>query len=129
MLPGVNNNNNMNSTHPLIPVGLYISSAICKEMFGKISRDDINHFLLYAKESFLNKSPSRLLEGVKKDLPKVIAPALYLTSLLISVQNTEKSRQYHQFLKQSVDGINKKTTSMEKDVHETNTLIKEMVKK
>ncbi len=129
MMPGVNHTNNNNHSHPLVPLGLYISSAICKEMLGMISRDDINKLYLNAKESHQKKNPSKFLQEVMMDLPKVIAPGLYLTSLLISLQNSEKSRQYNQSLRQSLESINQKTTSMENDIHETNTLIKAMVRK
>jgi hypothetical protein len=126
-MPGVNNN--LTNSHPLVPVGLFISSAICKEMLGMISRDDILKLFLFAKESHQNKNPSKFLQEVMMDLPKVIAPGLYLTSLLISLQNSEKSRRYNQSLQQSLNSINKKTTRIENNIHETNALIKAMAVK
>ena len=126
-MPGVNNN--LNNGHPLVPVGLFISSAICKEMLGMISRDDIIKLFLFAKESHQNKNPSKFLQEVMMDLPKVIAPGLYLTSLLISLQNSEKSRRYNQSLQRSLNSINEKTTRIENDIHETNALIKAMAVK
>lgn len=131
MKPGAHNNINDSQKHPLIPLGLFISSTLCKELFGKFSKEDFKQLLASVQRCIVNpkNEATNVLQLVKADIPKLIGPTLYLTSLIIALQNSEKSKQYHRFLKQHVERIDDKTTAMEKEIHDTHGMIKEMVKK
>jgi hypothetical protein len=135
---GFFSNITMNQEYPhtfnaMIPLGLYITSALCSEIFGKLSKEDYmkglgvaKHYLTTPQEilHFMTHSPIGVLEYLRQGGgSKLIAPALYLASTAISIHNTERNRKYHKSLWKHIQTIDKKTDAVHSDILEIKSMI------
>ena len=133
----------MNHEYPhtynaIIPLGLYITSAVCSEIFGKLSKEDYikslriaKHYLLSPNEllPILTHPSLSILEHLMQGGTKLISPALYLASTAITIQNTERNRKYHKSVWNHIQTLDKKTDAVHSDIHEIKSMVQKLSEK
>ena len=101
----------------MLPLGLYVASVSCSEFFGKFSREDYMQILALVKKRLGMQSVSLGdTPTLQKELERLLAPALYMGSALMTLYNTDRNRRTSQNLRQQVNHIDQTTDEIKSEL-------------